>query len=173
LLEEQSGLPLSYDAAGMTQIGMTPTGFRESRGSICLGTGHGVFDEAVHALWGWEVHRAAGIEVAAPDGIADQNLCVLLLVRLAFLWVTAACRIVYVVESDTQSGFAYGTLPHHVECGEELFLVEIDTDGRVRFTIRSFSAPGHPLVALGAPVARGLQRRATGGYLKAMKGLIT
>ena len=42
-----------------------------------------------------------------------------------------ACRIVYVIDEQGSSeryGFAYGTLPDHMERGEERFTVEFDTD---------------------------------------------
>ena len=84
------------------------------------------------------------------------------------LWWVNAARIAYVVDEPVEStedavakfGFAYGTLPGHVETGEELFLVEWDqaTDA-VTYNILAFSRPRHPLVRLGRPLVRRLQQR--------------
>ncbi len=50
-------------------------------------------------------------------------------------------------------GFAYGTLPGHVESGEERFLVEWDRgDDAVWYDILAFSRPNHVLTRLGYPV---------------------
>jgi uncharacterized protein (UPF0548 family) len=57
-------------------------------------------------------------------------------------------------------GFAYGTLPHHVERGEERFCVEWrHADDSVWYDILAFSRPHHPLLIPGYPVARIVQRR--------------
>ncbi len=84
---------------------------------------------------------------------------VLVIARAGGMWWTNAARIVYVVdESDaakSQFGFAYGTLPGHVETGEERFLIEWDraTDN-VSFEILAFSRPKHLLVRLNKRRAR-------------------
>ena len=74
-----------------------------------------------------------------------------------------ACRMVYVVDESgpiRRFGFACGTLPGHVESGEERFLVEWhrDTD-RVWYDILAFSRPNHLLTRLGYPLIRRSQRR--------------
>jgi len=56
-------------------------------------------------------------------------------------------------------GFAYGTLPGHVERGEERFLVEIADDDSVRYDILAFSQPKHLLTKIGYPFVRRLQKR--------------
>ena len=62
-----------------------------------------------------------------------------------------ACRVVYVVDEPGRFGLAYGTLPGHVERGEERFLVERDsTDGSVWYDLLAFSRP-NSLVARLAP----------------------
>jgi uncharacterized protein (UPF0548 family) len=93
--------------------------------------------------------------------------------RIVGLNVTIACRVVKIFDDENQWGFAYGTLPHHVEQGEELFLVERRSDGTVHFSVSAFSRPRHPLVKVGAPVARAVQRVITTRYLRAMKELMT
>jgi uncharacterized protein (UPF0548 family) len=56
-------------------------------------------------------------------------------------------------------GFAYGTLPHHVERGEERFSVEWHPDDTVWYDVRAFSRPRYWPVRLAFPLARWLQRR--------------
>ena len=56
-------------------------------------------------------------------------------------------------------GFAYGTLPDHVECGEERFTVECGQDDSVWYDILAFSRPRHPLAKLGQPLVRRWQKQ--------------
>jgi uncharacterized protein (UPF0548 family) len=57
-------------------------------------------------------------------------------------------------------GFAYGTLPGHVEAGEERFLVEWNkSDNRVWYDIVAFSRPRHVLARLGNFQVRRMQKR--------------
>ena len=57
-------------------------------------------------------------------------------------------------------GFAYGTLPGHVESGEECFLIEWNhADDGVYYDILAFSKPNHFLTRLGYPVVRRMQKR--------------
>ncbi|MEO1061914.1 MAG: DUF1990 domain-containing protein [Actinomycetota bacterium] len=80
-------------------------------------------------------------------------------------WVSGACRVMRVVDTDTSFGFAYGTLPHHPERGEEAFLVHRRDDGSVVFEIVAFSRPATlPTRAIG-PLGRRLQRRSIDRYL--------
>lgn len=83
-------------------------------------------------------------------------------------YVTAAARIVYVVDEPNRYGFAYGTLPHHPVAGEEAFLVEQDEGGNVSFEIEVFSRPRHPLARLGKPVSRLVQKKTTRRYMRGM-----
>ena len=68
-------------------------------------------------------------------------------------------NVVYVVDESRRFGFAYGTLPDHVECGEERFLIEWQLDDSVWYDIFAFSRPQHPLVRLSKPLARRLQKQ--------------
>jgi len=92
------------------------------------------------------------------------------------MWSLNACRVVYVVDeahATTRFGFAYGTLPDHIERGEERFLIEWNrTDDSVWYDILAFSQPRHPLVRLGFPVARMMQKRFARDSLAAMRSAI-
>ena len=70
--------------------------------------------------------------------------------------------IVYTIDEiglTPRFGFAYGTLPAHAEHGEEQFLVEMDAQQNVWYSIRSFSRPRLWAARLAYPVVRLLQRR--------------
>lgn len=88
------------------------------------------------------------------------------------LWVFNACRIVYVVEEHgpiETFGFAYGTLPAHVEQGEERFLVHwAQEDNSVWYDILALSRPHHVVAYLGYPYVRRLQKRFARESLQAM-----
>jgi uncharacterized protein (UPF0548 family) len=75
------------------------------------------------------------------------------------LWCLCSARIVYVVDEPNRFGFAYGTLPGHVESGEERSLVERTEDGTAWYDVRAFSRPRHVLTRIGYPVVRWLQKR--------------
>jgi uncharacterized protein (UPF0548 family) len=92
--------------------------------------------------------------------------------RVIGLWWLNACRIVYVIDEGgpvQRFGFAYGTLPGHVESGEERFLIEWDQgENSVWYDILAFSRPRHPLARLGYPFARLMQKRFARDSVKAM-----
>ena len=87
---------------------------------------------------------------------------VALLIRALGIWWWNSARIVYTVDEQHPTprfGFAYGTLPAHVERGEEQFLVEMDAAGEVWYSIRSFSRPRMLAARIAYPIARRLQRQ--------------
>jgi uncharacterized protein (UPF0548 family) len=97
--------------------------------------------------------------------------------RTLGIWTLSAARVVYVlneVEAVSTFGFAYGTLPDHVERGEERFLIEWDQDNdAVTYDILAFSQPRHPLVRIGSPLARSLQKRFARESLMRMRTAVT
>lgn len=57
-------------------------------------------------------------------------------------------------------GFGYVTLPGHVECGEDRFVVEwAQSDDSVWYDILDFSRPHHVLAGIGYQVAPRLQKK--------------
>ena len=67
-------------------------------------------------------------------------------------------------------GFAYGTLPEHVERGQESFVVEWDRrDDSVWYDIFAYSMPNHLLAKLGYPITRFLQKRFARDSMEAMR----
>ncbi|MEA2589914.1 MAG: hypothetical protein QOH66_2841 [Actinomycetota bacterium] len=167
LFDEQRAERLTYREVGAT-AGQLPAGYHIIRQSQPLGREEGVFERATDGIRGWAPQRAAGIELlpANPDLVEGEPL--LLSFRSFPFHVTAACRVVYVVDEPDRYGFGYGTLPVHPESGEEAFIVERDGNGEVRFTITAFSRPRVLLSRLGAPVARRVQASVTRRYLEGL-----
>src|SRR5947209_12564476 len=161
-LAAQRGLPFTYGAVGAT-AGTPPAGYVVDRTRIRLGEGEPVFRAAVGALKRWEQFRLGWVEAWPSDTPIQEGEVVAVMGRAVGVWWLNACRVVYAVDEAgpvSRFGFAYGTLPGHVESGEERFLVEWDRgDDAVWYDILAFSRPNHLLTRLGYPVVRRLQRR--------------
>ena len=97
---------------------------------------------------------------------------VLILLGTNLFAVVAPCRVVQIVDLPQRFAFAYGTLPHHPEIGEEMFEVRIGDDGQVNFNIRAFSRAGLPSVRSLGPLARKVQARTTKKYLTSLHSFV-
>lgn len=168
-LDTQRALPFTYESVGGTAPGGEhPAGFTVDRLSVVLGSGHEVFRAARQGIEAWAQFDLGWCEAWPRETPLLVGEVVAVVARSIGLWWANAARIVYVVDESVKStegvvakfGFAYGTLPGHVEMGEELFLVEWDqaTDA-VAYNILAFSRPRHPLARLGRPLVRRLQQR--------------
>ena len=161
-IASQQELPFTYAEVGATQ-GELPSGYTHDHNRIQLGKGRAAFQRAVGALRNWQQFDLGWVKIV-PKGVPIRvGSTVAVQARSFGVWSLSAARVVYVVnDEDTVSrfGFAYGTLPDHVEKGEERFLIEWDhRDDSVWYDIVAFSRPRHPLVRLSFPVARMLQKR--------------
>jgi uncharacterized protein (UPF0548 family) len=172
VLSAQSKFPVTCATFDMSDQAHAPRGFKETGGSVLLGHGQSVLDGAVQNIKHWRVHEHAGLNVTPHGTEVNESDDVMLLKKLLIGYVTVSCRVLSITQSRDQWGFTYGTLPHHVERGEELFMVARASDGAVTFTVRAMSRPGHFLTKVGAPVARLIQRTATNNYLRAMADLV-
>jgi uncharacterized protein (UPF0548 family) len=161
-LAAQARLDLTYAAVGATATA-PPAGYVVDHTRIRLGDGEKVFVAGKAALERWQQFRLGWLEATPDHTPIKAGQVVAILARSIGLWWLNACRIVAVVEEEgpvKRFGFAYGTLPDHVESGEERFLIEWDRqEGGVYYDIRAFSRPRHFLARLGYPVVRRLQRR--------------
>ncbi len=93
------------------------------------------------------------------------------------VWSLNAGRIAYVLEEEGSSrrryGFAFGTLPGHVERGEERFTVEWHrADDSVWYEVFAFARPAHPLARAGRLFVRPIQRRFAFGSLRSMAAAV-
>lgn len=165
-IESQRGLAFTYDGVGAT-AGEPPGGYVVDRVRAPLGHGAEAFAAARRRLEQWQQFNLGWVEAWPRDTPIRPGEQVAVVARAMGLWWTNVARIVYVVDEtgDEQGGvarfgFAYGTLPAHVERGEERFLIEWNraTD-EVDFNILAFSRPRHVLARLGYPQVRRMQRR--------------
>jgi uncharacterized protein (UPF0548 family) len=145
--------------------------------SVLLGTGEAAFSRGQEALARWAMFGTGFTTIAPAAPAITEGQIVGVVVRAAGLWSVSYTRIVYVLAREesadgrvVRAGFAYGTLPAHLECGEERFLVEWHRDDdTVWYDLLAFSRPQHPLVRLAYPYARRMQRRFARASLTAMQ----
>lgn len=178
---EQSQLPFSYSEVGATQVALsdravTPHGYNVDHNRVQLGRGADVYARAVAALKQWRQFDLGWVSIA-PRGVKiEKGVTVAVKAWACGMWSLNACRVVYIVDeahATRRFGFAYGTLPDHIERGEERFLVEWNrTDDSVWYDILAFSQPRHPLVRLGFPVARMMQKRFARDSLAATRSAV-
>jgi uncharacterized protein (UPF0548 family) len=157
-LTAQSGLDFTYSAVGATEK-RPPAGYVVDHTRVKLGDGEAVFKAAAAGLRRWEQFRLGWLSASPGDTPIEPGQCVAVVARAVGVWCLNAAKIVYVVEEPRRFGFAYGTLPGHVEAGEERFLVEWADDDSVWYDILAFSRPNHFLTRLGYPFVRRLQKR--------------
>ena len=170
----QDAHPYSYREVGASENG-TPAGYDLDHNRTLLGHGPAAFEAACEAIRRWRMFPPPWTEVQPPDTPIEAGRVVTMLARAFGLWWMNACRIVYVVDETTpvrRFGFAYGTLPAHVERGEERFTVEWDDEDRVWYDVRAFSRPRYWLARLGYPLARRLQRRFVAQSQAAMRRFV-
>ena len=161
-LTAQAKLPFTYSAVGAT-AGTPPAGYVVDHTRIKLGEGEPAFHLAIAALRRWEQFRLGWVEAWSQETPIQPGEVVAVMGRAIGLWWLNACRIVYVVDESgpiSKFGFAYGTLPGHVESGEERFLIEWNRgNDSVWFDILAFSRPNHFLTRIGYPMVRRSQKR--------------
>jgi len=172
-IRQQHGAQLSYKQVGKTRNGSAPFGFARDHNRIQLGHGEQVFEKALLALEQWEMFKVPNVRLYCPIDWSRSSpskyrlfepgtIVAVVAKHLNCYSLNAACivyRMYETAERVRRFGFAYGTLPDHVECGEERFLIEWDrSDDSVFYDLFAFSRPQHPLVALARPFARHLQK---------------
>ena len=167
-LASQAPLDFTYPNVGATAAPHSslpiPHSFTLDHIRVDLGHGSAIYERAKSALAAWKQFDLGWLEAWPETTPIRAGETVLVVARAGGLWWTNAARIVYAIDEDAAAtsrfGFAYGTLPGHVESGEERFLIEWDraTDV-VYFDILAFSRPRHLLVRLNRRHARAMQRR--------------
>ena len=170
-LAAQRALPVTYGEEGITR-GTAPAGFNADHFRCQLGRGAKVFERAESALRSWVMFQQGWLRLESNGRPPDVGTAVAIVVRVGPVWWANACRVVYVVDDTGPTrrvGFANGTLPGHAECGEEVFVVEMDAAGDVWYDLRAYSRPRHWLARLGYPFTRAMQRRFAAGSAARMK----
>ena len=169
-ISSQRDLPFTYDEVGATNA-TPPAGYTVDHNRVQLGAGQTMYERAVAALKTWRQFDLGWVTIV-PSGVTVETGATVAVKARAFgTWSLSAARVVYTIEEPLRFGFAYGTLPDHVERGEERFMVEWLPDDTVWYDILAFSRPQHPLVKLSAPLARKLQKRFARESLIRMKSV--
>jgi len=161
-LATQHDKPFSYVEVGATGT-QAPAGFEADHNRIMLGKGENVFQLARAALVQWKMFDIGWVELCWKSAPIKPETTVGILAHHFGFHSLSAARIVYVIDEAgeiARFGFAYGTLKEHLECGEERFMVEWNRDDdSVWYDLFAFSRPQHPLLKLGYPVTRAMQKR--------------
>jgi uncharacterized protein (UPF0548 family) len=171
LLSSQQHQAFRYPDPGIVRL-TAPQGYTADHHRIRLGSGLEVFRRAVEALERWEMFNIGWVQLCWPDAPIETGTTVAVLAHLPSFWSLNACRISCVIDEDKEvrrCGFAYGTLPEHVESGQESFTIEFHgKDGSVWYDLFAYSRPNHFLAKLGYPVTRLLQKRFARDSMDAM-----
>lgn len=142
-----------------------PRGFRPTEHTVKIGSGRERYDRAVQELFGWVVQTGAGIRVkdqlddtgeqyrglpnghpdlvydltADPDAPAPvrAGTTATLARRGLFVSRSTTVRVVYVVQEERRVAYGLGTAGRGPESGEEAFIIELQDDDSVWFTIRT------------------------------------
>lgn len=168
LLRDQRDAELTYRHVGATAARL-PHGYCHGRQAVQLGHGADVFAKACEGLRGWRAHARAGVEVHPREAAVGEGLTVVLAARVARLYLTVACRVVWVIDERKRFGFAYGTLPHHVIEGEEAFVVERDDSDVVRFRMTAFTRPRGRATSAFAPLVHAVDQHIARRYLRGLR----
>lgn len=176
-LANQAHCNLSYLHPGITREAAraeNSTPYIVDHTRVALGSGAATFDAAIVALRGWH-HFSLGWLSATPlDTPIETDAVIAVVAHLLGIWSVNFARIIYAIDESQgpvrRFGFAYGTLPDHIEAGEERFLIEWDTrDDNVFYDIVAYSRPRHPLARIGYPFVRRMQKRFSRESAEAMQ----
>ena len=171
----QSSLPYSYADVGATAV-LAPPGYRIDHNRTKLGEGGETYDRAVSALKHWQQFNIGWVRIVPPETALELRAVVAVEARAFGLWSLNAARVIYTFDDVraglAKFGFAYGTLPDHVEEGEERFTVEWLEDDSVWYDIYAFSRPQHRLAKVGFPLCRMLQKRFARDSMAAMRNAV-
>jgi uncharacterized protein (UPF0548 family) len=174
-LAAQSELPFSYREVGATRNSSTPpAGYPINHYRGTLGRGQETFKRARAAICAWKMYHLSWTKLCWPETEIKEGAVVAVLANHFGLWSLNACRIIYTLEEDgspsARYGFAFGTLPGHVEEGEERFTVEWDEkSNEVAYELFAFARPKPLIAKIGSPLVRSVQRRFALDSFAAMK----
>jgi uncharacterized protein (UPF0548 family) len=161
-LEVQAKQDFIYQPVGASAETF-PKGYKHDRNFAELGTGEAVYRAAVAGLMEWKMFPTWA-EVYPESDVPEKGMNLGLCFHLAGIYWKSAGRIVYEVSESggavkARAGFAYGTLPGHVEMGEERFTIAWLPDDRVVYELQAFSKPRYWMARLAFPLARIWQRK--------------
>ena len=161
VIDEQREQPFSYSEVGASRS-CAPAGYPVNHHKSLVGNGERAYQRAADAIRSWRMYDLNWTRLYSPETPIEPGRTVAIVARHFGFWSLNTCRIIYVVDDRAplrRYGFAFGTLPEHVERGEERFTVELAEDGSVWFELFAFARARHPLARLAPPLTGWLQRR--------------
>lgn len=173
LILAQQNTEYSYLVVGKTALQgeIEVRGYDYDDNRILLGEGDATFAAAKQAIRQWAMFEGHWACIYSDKTPIEKGQVVAMTANVLGVWWLNVAKIVYTVDTPNAFGFAYGTLTHHVESGEELFQVEMDAEGKVWYRIKAFSRPRFWMVRLTYPFSRLFQRRFVKDSLKNMKNV--
>lgn len=164
---------------------LVKAGFHTLSRTEVIGHGHADMSRCVANLLSGRAHRNAGAPLTrdselldddhplAPGDVVSVTPGGRLLTPLASpcLVISSGRHDLDLADNASLSDtvdMIYGTLPGHLECGEERFAVTLENDGTVTATVSAFSRPGRLITRVGGPVARYAQKRMSARYIRGM-----
>lgn len=161
-LERHRHVPFSYREVGAIER-EHPAGYLRNEVRFQVGTGAAAYDAAVAALRHWKQFDVGWVQLCWPSTTPAPGAVMGVLAHVFGVWALSVTRVVDVIEETSpRRRFAviYGTLPQHVECGEERFQVEYHPDDNsVWYEVRAFYRLHHPLVRWTRPLVGHLPHR--------------
>lgn len=182
-LEAARELPRNYPIALNTEGGpeevYVPTGYVRDHIRTEIGQGQAAFEAAKAAFRQWQQFDLGWVRVANPEAAIEPDEIVAVEARAPSfsslgLWSVNFSRILYVIDSEDSFGFGYGTTTHHVERGEERFLLEFyPKSGAVYYDLLAVSQPAHWLAHFAYPFTRHCQHKFARDSHNRMRGLLS
>lgn len=166
ILDRGRGQEPTYGFAG-TLLGDDPPAL-DLMAERVVGRGDDAFARAVACLRSFGPQRA--IATVWPDD-ASTTVGTDLIVALGLgpITIVALDRVVAMVDEPRRWGFAYGTLPGHIEVGEEAFVATHHDDDTVVVRITATAHVALPGRALLQHILLPIQRRYAERYLDAVE----
>jgi len=141
-------------------LGAPPKGFAHDLSRSLIGRGPQNFFRACEALKQWEQFDLGWVRVTNPLPAILPGELVAVEAHTGCFWSINFSRITEVVNSPNRFGFMYTTTSHHIEEGQECFIVELDPESEsVSYLIEAVSHPRHLLARAGHPFSRVMQHR--------------
>jgi uncharacterized protein (UPF0548 family) len=176
-LVAQQGAAWSYAEVGASRHNAErPRGYDVDHNRVQLGRGEADYAAACAAIRAWRMFPRPWTRIVPADTPFQIGMTVAMQAHAMGLWWMNAARIVYTIDEHgpvRRFGFAYGTLPAHVEQGEERFSVELREDGSVWYDLRAFSRPRYWPVRIGKRLARRLQAKFVRESQESMRAAVT
>ncbi len=137
-----------------------PFTFAHDLSRICIGHGQPSFLAAAEGFERWAAFDLGWVRVANPAAAIVVGQIVAVEVQSLGLWSLNLSQILENVKTERSIGFLYSTTEHHVEEGEERFLITLDpVSGEVWYELEAVSRPRNALARIGLPITRSFQHR--------------